>query len=174
MSRRFITLISAAAIALSGLSFSASTARADDRKTAQWIAGIAAAAIVGAVIIDQKKDRERRKREAVQRQRYYDQYGHGHYRNDQRRAHKYHEKQRKERIKRHRKAHKHDHKHGHKHGHAMVTAMAMPMAISISTAISIATVRAPATTAMIIRTWPGLCRDRCATASTPSKIWAPA
>ena len=117
MSRRFITLISAAAIALSGLSFSASTARADDRKTAQWIAGIAAAAIVGAVIIDQKKDRERRKREAVQRQRYYDQCGHGQYRNDQRRAHKYYEKQRKERIKQHRKAHKHDHKHGNAHGH---------------------------------------------------------
>lgn len=115
MSRRFITLISAAAIALSGLSFSASAARADDRKTAQWIAGIAAAAIVGAVIIDQKKDRERRKREAVQRQRYYDNYDHGHYHKDARRAHKYHEKQRKERIKRHRKAHRDAHKQAHKY-----------------------------------------------------------
>ncbi|MEI4195802.1 hypothetical protein [Roseovarius sp. E0-M6] len=59
---RFITIISALAIALTGLT--AAPARADDKDTAKWIAGIAALAIIGAGIADANKKKRHRRQQA--------------------------------------------------------------------------------------------------------------
>ena len=66
---KFIVLISVVALVVTGLS--TVPARADNREAAQWIAGIAAVAIIGAAIADANKKKKRERR-----QRAYD-YGHG-------------------------------------------------------------------------------------------------
>ncbi|WP_294620033.1 hypothetical protein [uncultured Roseovarius sp.] len=57
MHRKFITLIVAAAMAVTGLS--AAPARADSEDVAKVIAGVAALAILGAAIADAKDDKDR-------------------------------------------------------------------------------------------------------------------
>ena len=79
MHRTFITFITIAALAISGLS--AAPAYAGDKKAARWIAGIAAAAIIGAAIQDANKRDKRRRQQQQQVPRYDPDYG-------QRRGHK--------------------------------------------------------------------------------------
>ena len=75
MHRTFITIVTIAALSISGLS--AAPARAGDKETARWIAGIAAAAVIGAVIHDANKRDKRRRQQQQQVHQYEHNYGHG-------------------------------------------------------------------------------------------------
>lgn len=57
MSRKFISLVLAASLAVAG--FSAAPARAGNNDVAKVLAGLAAVAVIGAVIHENKKDRAR-------------------------------------------------------------------------------------------------------------------
>ncbi|WP_135507412.1 hypothetical protein [Roseovarius aestuariivivens] len=102
--RTFISIILAAALAVTGMS--AAPARADNKDVAKWIAGAVALGVIGAAIAEDRK-RDRRRNEAVARQRtqwpYYNQYGtptrrydddrrhHGHHKNKGRHGHDRHD-----------------------------------------------------------------------------------
>lgn len=66
MSRKFISLVLAAAVAVTGLA--AAPARADEKDFARALAGIAALAII-AKALDEKSDRDRARRDDAYRQR---------------------------------------------------------------------------------------------------------
>ncbi|SLN57569.1 hypothetical protein PEL8287_03094 [Roseovarius litorisediminis] len=109
MYRKFISIVVAASVAVTGLT--AAPARAEINDTTKIIAGVAALAIIGAAIADNKKDKRRRDRDAAARNNNY--YSHEQYRYDRsRKAHRYndhdHHHKKHHRDQRHRKGHHHD------------------------------------------------------------------